>query len=510
MSKQDTNIFEIKAKAGTDPVNLLKLASECFTKNNLYKARFYLESLIKEYPVRAEYLSALGTVYKKLGNLEEAKKWYSKTIEIDPESYEAHYNLGLVFCQEGDTASEINSFLKAIQFNPELYLAYYNIGNAYRKLEQFDKAEKFYKEAIVIKNNFDDAYFNLGVIYERSGKFFEGLECYKKAIEINPKHNSAIWNKALLDLKLENFDDGWEEFEFRKDFKFENTKKITKKLLESQDVNGKRILVYSEQGLGDNIQFSRYLRLLKEKGAYVIFECNPKLFHLFQGHHYIDEIVQQTGSNNSRIAFDYQIALLSLPKYFNTRIENIPAYFPYLYASYDKIQKWKKILSESDELKIGLAWSGAPNNIYGKDRSCPLNALLPLLFINGVKFYSLQKSDTYNPSIDESIPVTVFSDIDSIPFVDSAAIIQNLDMVISIDTSIAHLAGAMGKETWVMLPYYSDWRWFINRDSSPWYPTMKLFRQTKNGDWDGLINRIKDKLQHKLSLKNISQDFALN
>ena len=115
MSKQDTNIFEIKAKAGTDPVNLLKLASECFTKNNLYKARFYLESLIKEYPVRAEYLSALGTVYKKLGNLEEAKKWYSKTIEIDPESYEAHYNLGLVFCQEGDTASEINSFLKALQ-----------------------------------------------------------------------------------------------------------------------------------------------------------------------------------------------------------------------------------------------------------------------------------------------------------------------------------------------------------------------------------------------------------
>ncbi len=504
------NIFEIKANYGNNAENLLKLAAESFTKNNLYKARFYIESLIKEYPAKAEYFSALGTVFKKLGKLEEAKKWYLKAIELEPEFYEAHYNLGLIYCQQGNTQSEINCYLKTIQYNPELSLAYYNLGNAYRKLKQFKDAEIFYKESIRIKNDFDDAYYNLGVVCERSGKHLEGLEYYKRAIEINPNQELAIWNKALLDLKLENFKDGWIEYEFRKNLKSVNTKKLTDKLLENQDVKGKRILVYSEQGLGDNIQFFRFLKLLKMEGAFVIFECNPKLYHLFEEHKYIDEIIKQTEFKEPQVDYDYQVALLSLPKYFHTKFETIPNEIPYLFAKPDKIEKWKKIICCDEVMKIGIVWSGASNNLYGKNRSCNLDVLMPLFSINGVKYFSLQKEETDNAIDYKGLPVTSFKNIDETPFIDTSAIIKNLDLVISIDTSIAHLAGAMGIETWVMLPYYSDWRWFLHRNDSPWYPTMKLFRQQKSGDWKSTIEQIKERLEYKLFIKNFPHSFNLN
>jgi len=504
------NIFEIKANYGNNAENLLKLAAESFSKNNLYKARFYIESLIKEYPPKAEYYSALGTVFKKLGKLEEAKKWYFKAIKLEPEFYEAYYNLGLVYCEQGEVQSEINCYLKTIQLNPELFLAYYNAGNAYRKLEQFKDAEKFYKESIRVKNDFDDAYFNLGVICERSGKYSEGLEYYRKAIEINPGHEQAVWNKALLNLKLENFEVGWNEYEFRKNLKSVNTKKLTDKLLENQDVRGKRVLVYSEQGLGDNIQFLRYLKLLKEKGAFVIFECNPKLYHLFEEHKYIDEIIKQTELKEPQVEYDYQAALLSLPKFFNTELVTIPNEVPYLFAKPEKIETWSKIICCDAVMKIGIVWSGASNNLYGKNRSCKLDDFIPLFSIEGVQYFSLQKEETDNPIDYKGLPVTSFKYVDKIPFIDTSAIIKNLDLVISIDTSIAHLAGAMGIETWVMLPYFSDWRWFLHRDDSPWYPTMKLFRQQKNGDWKSTIEQVKEKLEYKLFIKNFSYDLNLN
>ncbi len=504
------NIFEIIAKYGNNAENLLDLAAESFANNNLYKARFYLESLIKEYPAKAEYFSAMGTIYKKLENLEEAKKWYLKAIQLEPDCYEAHYNLGLVYCQLGETQSEIDCYLKTIQYNPELALAYYNAGNAYRKLEQFGDAEIFYKEAIRVKNNFDDAYFNLGVVCERSGKYLDGLDYYKKTIEINPGHEQALWNKALLNLKLENFEVGWQEYELRKTLKSVNTKKLKNKLLKNQDVSGKRVLVYSEQGLGDNIQFLRFLKKLKDKNAFVIFECNPKLYHLFKGHKYIDELILQTELKEPQIKYDYQTALLSLPKYFDIKLETIPNETPYLFVKPDDIKKWEEIISCHGVMKIGIAWSGASNNLYGKNRSCKLDDLLPLFSINDVEYFSLQKDDEDNVIDYKGLPVTSFKNIDETPFIDTSAIIKNLDLVISIDTSIAHLAGALGIETWVMLSYHSDWRWFLNRGDSPWYPNMKLFRQQINNSWETTIEQIKEKLEYKLLLKNFPHNFNLN
>lgn len=510
MNKTNKNIFEVKAKFGNNPDSLLELAAKNFNENNLYKARFYIETLLKEYPAKAEYYSALGTVYKKLDNLEQAKKSYSEAIRLDPGFYEAYFNIGLIFCIEGNTDAEINSYLKAIQINPELYIAYYNIGNAYRKLDQFDKAEIYYKQAILIKKDFDDALFNLGVIYERTGRYQEGLDCYERVVGLKPDHASTLWNKALLNLKLGKFETGWKEYEIRKTLKSLNTKNITNKLLVDQDVSGKRVLVYSEQGLGDNIQFIRYLKLLKAKGAYVIFECNPKLFYLFENYEYFDEIILQTKEIEPDVQYDYQSALLSLPGYFRTDINTIPGTTPYLFPDEVRTLEWKKLIGDRGKLKIGLAWTGASNNLFGKNRSCAIEDLFPLLTIKDAEFYSLQKTESEKIETSKYLPIKCFDNIDSIPFLDTAALIKNMDLVISIDTSIAHLAGAIGKETWIMLPFYADWRWLINRNNSPWYPTARLFRQKYNGNWESVVAELRDRLNQKLTLRNFPVDYKLN
>lgn len=510
LNNKETNIFESKAGAGNSAENLLSLARENFNKNNFYKARFYLESLINEYPAKAEYFSALGTVYKKLGNLDEAKKYYTRAAETDPEFYEAFYNLGRLYYEQGETEAELGAYLRAIQINPDLHPAYYNIGNLFRRLEQMDKAAAYYEQAVNIKSDFTEGLYNLGVVYERTQNYEEALRCYEKVLRLNPAYDLAAWNKALLNLRLGNFKSGWDEYEIRKSIKELKIKNPAEKLLTNQDVNGKKILVYSEQGLGDNIQFFRYLRLLKERGAYVIFECNPKLYHLFEDHPCLDEIVMQKDNAGPGTEFDYQIALMSLPKFFNTRMQDIPSETSYLYAKRDKLKEWEKIICPFDELKVGIAWAGAGNNLHGKSRSCPPEELGPLFEIEGVRYFSLQKdaNDFGLPAMNQ--PMITFKDIDDIPFLDTAAIITNLDLVVTIDTSIAHLSGALGIETLVMLPYYADWRWFTDRKDSPWYPGIKLFRQKSTNDWRSAVEGVKNRIVQKLSLREFPQTYWLN
>ncbi|MCK4988575.1 MAG: hypothetical protein KAS40_23730, partial [Desulfobacterales bacterium] len=257
---------------------------------------------------------------------------------------------------------------------------------------------------------------------------------------------------------------------------------------------GRRLFVHSEQGIGDILQFVRYLPSVKARGGTVIFETRKPLMGLFKDLSGIDELVMFSADGNPAAEFDLYVPLASLPGIFETTLENIPAEVPYLFADREKSALWKDRLTAVG-LKVGLVWAGTDTD---PRRACPLGWLKSLSDISGVNLYGLQKGIAAEQIEVEGLPQEMrmtnlgqeFED-----FTDTAAVIENLDLVISIDTSVAHLAGAMGKPVWVMLPYAADWRWFLNRDDSPWYPTMRLFRQEKQGDWETVLQRITKELQ---------------
>jgi tetratricopeptide (TPR) repeat protein len=486
---------------------LLFLVNKSCQEKKFTEALYYLTKLTTNFPRKPEYFSGMAIIQKKLGDYKEAEKNYKKAVEIDPKLSEGYYNLGILIYEQGNLDTAIKYFWKAIEVQSDLYLAYYNLGNAYRKRNELNLSLDCYKKAISLKKDFDDAHYNLGVVFEKRRELAKAIECYEKAIHCNSKNLNAHWNLALLYLQIGDFSKGWVKFEVRKNRIKSLKRTFCKPELISESVNGKKILVYSEQGLGDIIQFSRYLKMLKDCGAFVIFECKPQLSELFKDFDEIDLLILVNNYSENSIVYDYHISLLSLPLYFNTTLESIPLGIPYLRANPDKVKEWEAKIKNVKYINIGIVWSGAESNITGKDRSCALNDFIPLFAISGIKLFSIQKSGNKEEINYSDFPVISFDSFDSVPFLDTAAIIENLDLVISIDTSIAHLAGALGKPVWTLLPYYSDWRWLLNSNDSPWYPTMKLFKQSEPGEWGKVFSAVADEIRNILILKN--QDMGL-
>ncbi len=292
---------------------------------------------------------------------------------------------------------------------------------------------------------------------------------------------------------IEQFEEGWKEYEWRKDRKDFGKRKFNKLLMPGVDIEGKEVLVFAEQGLGDALHFLRYIPMLKKKGCRVIFECGKEMHPLLRNFKWIDEILERDINNAPDIKYDYEIPLLSLPKFFNTNNMNIPAEVPYLNADTMLKEKWAKFLQGSDKIKIGIVWAGNPKHTNDRHRSVLLKQFMPLLSIGDTHFYSLQKGF---PVIQVKDYQLLLTDLDDylISFADTAAVIENLDLVITVDTSVAHLAGALGKETWVLIPYMPDWRWLLNGEKSKWYPSMKLYRQPAFGDWSSVFLDLKEDL----------------
>jgi Flp pilus assembly protein TadD len=500
---QHHNDKEISNSSGleNDENSLLFLANKSYQEKRFADALNYLKKLVINFPQKPEYISGLAIIQKNLGDYKEAEINYRKALEINPGLFEGYYNLGNLSYETENIDEAEKLFLKALEIKPDLYQGYYNLGNIYRERNEFRLSIEFYKKAIYYKKDYDDAYYNLGVVWEKVREFDKAVECYQNAIQCNNNNINAHWNLGLLYLLTGNFLKGWPEYEIRKEKNKSGKRIFSRPELKSEPVNGKRILVYSEQGMGDSIQFARYLKMLKNCGAYVIFECKPKLAELFKNFNGFDELIVEKKSSEIIVQYDYQISMLSLPNYFDTTVESIPSEISYLSACPEKVKQWEKIIKDENYLNIGIVWSGAEKNISGKDRSCTLNDFEPLFLIKGIKLYSLQKSGDNDNTINPDLPVISFDNLDSVPFLDTAAIIENLDLVISIDTSVAHLAGALGKPIWTLLPYYPDWRWLLNRNDSPWYPSMKLFRQQEPGNWHKVFSIVADEIKNIVILK---------
>jgi hypothetical protein len=318
----------------------------------------------------------------------------------------------------------------------------------------------------------------------------DALVSYEEALRIRPDYAEAHWNRALAWLLVGNFEQGWAEYEWRWKEKHYPPRPFEQPLWDGSPLRDRSILLHADQGLGDTLQFIRYAPLVKERGGTIIVECQDPLLRLLGSCSGIDRLVAR---GSALPAFDVQAPLMSLPHILGTKLATIPADVPYLSVDAALVEHWRRALGSRQPFRIGIAWQGFPGNPRDRERSAPLAEFAPLAQVPGVQLFSLQKG----PGSEQlSQAANRFAVIDmgaktSADFMDTAAVMKNMDLVVSVCTSVAHLAGALGMQVWVALTFDADWRWLLQRDDSPWYPTMRLFRQTERGNWQPVFERMR-------------------
>jgi len=444
----------------------------------------------------AEALFFAGTSLLKKGDATGAENCFRMAIKLAPGLAEAHANLGLLLEKQARFDEAESSYRKAIDLMPSLMQNHLNYGAMLAGQKRFAEAEIAYREALSIDPQSPSAWSNLGALLACMKQEAEAESCYRQALAFSPGYRSANFNLAYLLLRQGRYEEGWKRLESRDWYgPLENVLNLPR--WQGESLKGKTILIGYEAGHGDMIQFCRYASLLKESGASkVSMLCHPPLKALFASIAGVDEVIG-FDEQLPDYRWNYWIPPLSLPAAFSTRLNNIPAKLPYLHADPVKITHWAGFMIQQQKLpRVGLVWKGNPNFENDADRSlASIDELAPLAGINEIQYYSLQKGAGETEASNSSMPL-----VDLAPYIndfsDTAAIVMNLDLVITVDTAIAHLAGALGKPCWIMLPdYRTDWRWLADRKDTPWYPGItQLFRQKKMGDWTEVISEIKSEL----------------
>jgi len=456
--------------------------------------RLYAE-VLREAPNHFDALHLLGVIALQTRQTQRGVALIAKAIKLKPGSAAAYNNLGNGLHALKHYTEAIASYDKAIALKPDYAEAYSNHGNVLNTLNKHAEALTSYDRAIALKPNYVDAYYNRGNALNALNRHREALESYDRALALRPDYAEAHYNGAFCRLLMGDLPRGWQENEWRwetDEFRSYKRSFVQPLWLGQEAVAGKTILLHAEQGLGDSIQFCRYVPLVAARGARVVLEVPRPLHDLMSTLAGSPEVIDK----GSRLPeFDMHCPLLSLPLAFGTTLETIPSSVPYLQVSPAGGQHWNARLGANRGRRVGLAWSGRPTHKNDQNRSIGLQPLLPLLD-TGATFVCLQKD--IRPDDAEVLKghkaILDFSD-ELNDFSDTAALISQLDLVISVDTSVAHLAGALAKPVWVLLPFIPDWRWLLDRDDNPWYPTARLFRQDDTRAWDGVIVRVHDALK---------------
>jgi tetratricopeptide (TPR) repeat protein len=418
----------------------------------------------------------------RTGDLAQAESLLREVLRKKPQNPDALHLLGLVAHLLGKYQPAASLIEKAIEGRPSDSRMHSNCGEAYRRLGDLDRACLFIRRALELDPQNADAWCNHGSVCRELGLLDEAVSAYRHAISIQSDHSNAHYNLGLALLVTGNFSEGWQEYEYRwKAVSHLKPREYTQPLWKGQDLGQKIILVYHEQGHGDTLQFVRYLPQLTNLGAKVILECPPSFHRLFQCVPGIE--CRSFGSDIND--FDYHIPLLSLPATFNTTMETIPHAVSYLWAQADDLSLWQERTSQDNSTcRIGICWAGNPHHINDRNRSCRLSLFAPLAGIKGATFYSLQKDEAASQAKHPPAGMKIIDFTDRLKdWADTAALIQTLDLIVTVDTAIAHLAGALGRPVWMLVPFDPDWRWLLARCDSPWYPTMRLFRQPERRKW---------------------------
>jgi tetratricopeptide (TPR) repeat protein len=462
---------------------------------------------IDPYNVHANY--NIGSILQKRGHLDKALLYFQNVIKLDPNFAGAYHNLGFLFQKKGKLDEAINYYNKAIQINPNYSTAYSNLGAIIKDKGHLDESIPYFMKALQIEPTNADSYNNLGNVFKEKGDIHQALQYYQKAIKLKPNLAEAHFNTGCLLLLSGDFAHGWEEYEWRwqlDDFRKCN---FTQPLWDGTSLTGKKIFIYTEQGIGDEIMFVSCLPEIIAQTGSCIVECEKRLIPLFTRSFprtiFVEKQIQYEQMPPEILSADMRISIGSLPKYFRTSLNIFSQQKAYLIPDKKLVEIWKQRFDDlGSGLKVGISWRGGKYHLAKLARSTVLSHWKDLFFVPGVDFINLQYGDcTYElKEAWENLDITIHDWEDANPLKDLdnfAAQIAALDLIISVDNATVHMAGALGRQVWTLLPFITDWRWMLNRDDSPWYPTMKLFRQPSVGDWKSVIDKIKDELLKLLS-----------
>jgi tetratricopeptide (TPR) repeat protein len=475
-------------------INLaIKSAFEHYNAGKLDDAERLCRKILKRQPNNADILNLFGLILSQRKEYDSAMQYLEKSLSINPLNASAQNNLGFCLARLGRRDDALGFFEKALELNPYLYDALMNKGEVCYSRGLFDEAIKYFQKALQLKPNEANASNNIGACLLDTGKVRESIQHFQKAIQIKEYFSEAHFNLGIAMLLLGDFKNGWWEYMWRWGLDEFRVPDFKQPIWDKQELTGKTLYLHAEQGFGDIIQFIRYAPLIAERGARIIFACPKTISSLMKNVEGLSQVVYE----DPYPEFDYHCPILCLPMVFGTNLENIPAKIPYIKADPVLVKKWaERIQNNNSHLKVGLAWAGSTKHKKDHLRSISLNLLAPLAQLEGITFYSLQIGAGSEQAKTPPSGLKLIDYMDEvIDFSDTAALMENLDMVISVDTSVAHLAGAMGKPVWTLIQCVPDWRWMLDREDSPWYPTMSLFRQASPGDWESVIKRVADELR---------------
>jgi tetratricopeptide (TPR) repeat protein len=448
-------------------------------------------------PNRAAAHYALGGALRRLDRPKAAAESFARAAALAPGDAEAHRGLGSALRALDRPEEAVVSYRRAIAIKGDDAEAHNGLGNAFTEQGRLDEAVASYARALAIKADYPEAHSNLGATLQEQGRLDEAMASFARAVALRPDYAQAHWNAALLDLLRGDFENGWAGYEWRKrKDKPTAARSFDRPLwLGAEDVSGKAVFLHCEQGLGDTLQFVRYAALVRDLGAEVTVAVQrpllPILRNSMPGLQFIAE-------DHVPAHFDHHAPLLSLPFAFRTLLDSVPAQVPYLLADLERTDKWAGWLG-TQGFKIGICWQGTAGRA-DRGRSFPISQLAGIGDVPGVRLISLHKGagEEQLQRLPEGMRVELPGpdfDPEGAAFLDSAAVMKLCDLIITCDTSIAHLAGALGVPVWVMLKRIPDWRWLLDRSSSPWYPTMRLFRQERPGDWSSAFSELAASLQ---------------
>lgn len=437
-----------------------------------------------------------GTALHRLGRLEAAASSYRRATATHPAYAEAYSNLGLVLQEMKLLPDALASLDRAIAIRPGLAEAHSNRGNILQELQQYEMAISSYDQAIAINPGYAEAHFNRGIALKELQRLDAAISSYDRAIALKPDYQEAIWNKSIALLLNGDLEQGWTLHESR--WSRPEARKHLRTFpvplwLGQRSLQGKTILLHAEQGLGDALQFCRYAKLVSELGCRTILEVPKALLGILSTLDGVDEL-RENGSTAG--GFDYHCPLLSLPLAFNTTLASIPHATRYLESDPLKVASWHRQLGPGKGLRIGIAWSSTSNFRDDARRSLLLSQFVNAIPGSGTELICLQKElKPVDSGTLKSRPDIRFVGDQLHDLSDTAALIETLDLVVSTCTSVPHLSCALGKATWILLSHAPDWRWFLNRDDSPWYPSARLYRQPAPGDWDGVFHKVRTDLE---------------
>jgi tetratricopeptide (TPR) repeat protein len=498
---------------------------------NPYDALAAARQLVVRFPDYPEAHNNLGSALVRLGHCEEALAYYNKAIALRPDYDEAYYNHGVAMQSLGRYKEAASSYRRTIELQPDYVEAYNQLGAALASLERFDEALASYDHAIELDPEYEEAFYNRGVALQTIERYEEAVVSYDRAIALRPDYPEALKNRGMVLQAIARYGEaladydsalalrpdhapthfskgaclllsgdlahGWQEYEWR--LRLPEMQQGWREFPQpfwrgEEPIAGKTILVHAEQGLGDTIQFCRLVAPLAARGALVVLEVPRPLGRLLVS---FPGTVQTLVRGDPLPPFDLHCPLLSLPAALGTTFETIPP-APYVATEPGLAAVWRRRLEALPGLRVGVVWAGGPGMGTDSRRSMTLDRLAPLTAVSGVSFVSLQKGLAAAEVLERrGAPLYDFTE-ELEDFADTAALVAGLDLVISVDTSVAHLAGAMGKPLWLLARFDACWRWLRGRDDSPWYPTARLFRQVSPGDWGSALSRVAAALRDRV------------